>query len=135
MTILGSFTSRRCDAATARWLALLLIPAGLLSAQSALPNSKRLAPVAFEDISARAGVPFVLRNSATANKYQIEPMVAGVAIFDFNNDGWQDIYFVNGAKIPELVKTGPEYYNRLYRNNGDGTFSDVTDQAGVKGAG
>lgn len=135
MTILGSFTSRRCDAATARWLALLLIPTGLLSAQSALPNTKRLAPVAFEDISARAGVNFVLRNSATPNKYQIEPMVAGVAVFDYNNDGWQDIYFVNGAKIPELTKTGPDYYNRLYRNHGDGTFSDVTDQAGVKGAG
>lgn len=135
MTILGSFTSRRCDAATVRWLALLLIPTGLLSAQSALPNTKRLAPIAFEDISARAGVRFVLRNGATPNKYQIEPMVAGVAVFDYNNDGWQDIYFVNGAKIPELAKTGPDHYNRLYRNNGDGTFSDVTDQAGVKGEG
>jgi hypothetical protein len=117
-----------------------LVFTALLSSALGQPQAGRIqpprtSPVQFEDIAARAGVRFVLRNSATANKYQIEPMVAGVAIFDFNNDGWQDIYFVNGAKIPELVKTGPEYYNRLYRNNGDGTFSDVTDQAGVKGEG
>jgi hypothetical protein len=42
---------------------------------------------------------------------------------------------VNGARIPELAKTGAEYYNRLYRNNGDSTFTDVTERAGVKGEG
>jgi len=62
-------------------------------------------------------------------------MVAGVALFDYNNDDYLDIYFVNGARIPELTKTGPEYFNRLYRNNGDGTFTDVTEQAGVVGEG
>lgn len=62
-------------------------------------------------------------------------MVAGVALFDYNNDGLLDIYFVNGAHIPALAKTGPKFYNRLYRNNGDGTFTDVTHQAGVQGAG
>lgn len=82
-----------------------------------------------------ARVPFVLRNSATPNKYQIEPMVAGLALFDYNNDGLLDIYFVNGASIPSLQKTGPQYFNRLYRNNGDGTFTDVTEQAGVRGEG
>ena len=49
-------------------------------------------------------------------------MISGVAVFDYNNDGKPDIYFVNGARIPELDKTGPEFHNRLYRNNGDGTF-------------
>ena len=131
--IVCSFSNRRPPVEW--WLALSLILSGTLLAESAKPNSKPLPPVAFEDISARAGVTFVLRNSVTPNKYQIEPMVAGVAIFDYNNDGWQDIYFANGAKIPELAKASPEYYNRLYRNNGDGTFSDVTDHAGVKGEG
>ncbi|MFB3923540.1 MAG: CRTAC1 family protein [Terriglobia bacterium] len=117
------------------WLAVLLFSPGLLTARAPGHEKILLPPVAFEDIAARAGVKFVLRNSATPNKYQIEPMVGGVAVFDYNNDGFQDIYFVNGAKIPELMKTGPEYYNRLYRNNGDGTFTDVTDSAGVRGEG
>jgi hypothetical protein len=62
-------------------------------------------------------------------------MVSGVAVFDYNNDGWPDLYFVNGASQPGLEKTNPAYYNRLYRNNGDGTFTDVTMAAGVQGAG
>ncbi|MGO9270435.1 MAG: FG-GAP repeat domain-containing protein [Terriglobia bacterium] len=62
-------------------------------------------------------------------------MVAGVAVFDYNNDGLPDLHFVNGARIPDLRKTGPQYYNRLYRNNGDGTFTDVTERAGVKADG
>lgn len=94
-----------------------------------------LPAIKFRNVAAQAGVRFALNNSATSHKYQIEPMVGGVAVFDYNNDGWPDLYFVNGAHIPELEKTGPEYYNRLYRNNGDGTFTDVTEQAGVKGSG
>jgi len=97
--------------------------------------SPQPSPVRFENIAGSAGVHFVLNNSATPNKYQIEPMVGGVAIFDYNNDGLPDLYFVNGAHIPELKKTGPEYFNRLYRNNGGGIFTDVTEQAGVTGDG
>ncbi|MCL6507146.1 MAG: VCBS repeat-containing protein, partial [Bryobacteraceae bacterium] len=62
-------------------------------------------------------------------------MLAGVAVFDYNNDGRLDIYFVNGARMPQLDKAGPEYFNRLWRNNGDGTFTDVTLEAGVAGEG
>ena len=62
-------------------------------------------------------------------------MVSGVAIFDYNNDGKPDLYFVNGARQPQLDKPDPSYYNRLYRNNGDGTFTDVTLAAGVRGDG
>jgi hypothetical protein len=92
-------------------------------------------PITFEDIAERAGVRFTLRNSATPEKHQIETMPAGVAIFDYNNDGRPDMYFVNGATVPGLVKAGPKFYNRLYRNNGNGTFTDVTERAGVSGAG
>jgi hypothetical protein len=95
----------------------------------------RVAPIKFRNMAPSSGVRFILNNSATPHKYQIEPMVAGVAVFDYNNDGLPDLYFVNGARIPELQKTGPEFYNRLYRNNGDGTFTDVTEQAGVQGDG
>jgi hypothetical protein len=107
----------------------------LVSAGSPRVNGPPPTPAQFKNIAAETGVHFVLNNSATPQKYQIEPMAAGVAVFDYNNDGLPDLYFLNGARIPDLRKTGPQYYNRLYRNNGDGTFTDVTDQAGVKGDG
>ena len=61
--------------------------------------------------------------------------LAGVALLDYDGDGYLDIYFVNGAGMPSLVKQGPQYKNRLYHNNHDLTFTDVTDKAGVGGAG
>jgi hypothetical protein len=91
--------------------------------------------VALQDVAKTAGVGFVLNNSASPRKYQIETMPAGVAVLDYDNDGLEDIYFVNGADIPDLAKKGPSYWNRLYRNNGNGTFTDVTAKAGVAGNG
>jgi len=91
--------------------------------------------IKFEDIAAKAGLRFTTQNSPTANKNQIETMVAGVALLDYDGDGWLDIYLVNGAAIPSLQKESPAYWNRMYRNNHDGTFTDVTERAGVAGAG
>ena len=92
-------------------------------------------PVVFEEVAAARGVRFVTNSSRTARKHQPETMVAGVALFDYDNDGWLDIYAVNGAQMTGLEKTGPEYWNRLFRNNRDGTFTDVTEAAGVRGRG
>jgi hypothetical protein len=92
-------------------------------------------PIQFEDIAIQAGLRFVLRNAATPQRHQIEPMVGGVAALDYNNDGRPDIYFVNGAAQPGLEKSDPSFFNRLYRNNRDGTFTDVTLEAGVRGDG
>ena len=92
-------------------------------------------PIRFEDIAERAGVYFITENCPTPEKHQPETMLAGVALFDYDGDGLLDIYLVNGAEMPSLVKTGAKYSNRLYRNNGDGTFTDVTEHAGVAGAG
>jgi len=88
-------------------------------------------PVRFE---ARA-LPMVLKNGANGMKYLPETMTGGVAAFDYNNDGWPDIYVVNGAVLPSAKKTDPSFWNRLFRNNGDGTFTDVTETAGVAGHG
>ena len=60
-------------------------------------------------------------------------MCGGVAILDYNNDGWMDIFFTNGAKLPQLVKADPSFYQCLLRNRGDGTFEDVTEKAGLTG--
>lgn len=107
----------------------------LAAALAAVPPKPPEPSIVFENVAERSGVNFVLDNSVTPRKHQIETMIAGVAVFDYNNDGRLDLYFVNGAPIPGLEKTGPRYWNRLYRNNGDGTFTDVTEAAGVQGKG
>ena len=105
----------------------------------AKPSGASVVPVktdiGFEDIIAKSRIDFVARNSVTPQKYAIETMMGGVAVFDYNNDGLLDIFFTNGAEIPSLEKTNPSYYNRLYRNNGDGTFTDVTEKARLQGIG
>jgi hypothetical protein len=103
------------------------------SAQAAAPPA--IPGIHFEEIAKQAGLNFVTRNCPTPNKNQPETMVAGVALFDFDNDGFLDVYCVNGAEIPSLEKTSPAYWNRLFRNNHDGTFTDVTEKAGIAGAG
>ena len=80
-------------------------------------------------------LPAILKNSAAGEKHLIETMTGGVAVFDYDGDGWPDIYVVNGAAIPSLEKTDSSYHNRLFRNNRDGAFTDVTAGAGVAGEG
>jgi hypothetical protein len=92
-------------------------------------------PIVFEEIAQRSGLDFLSNSSPTPHKNQPETMVAGVALLDYDNDGYLDVYFVNGAAIPSLEKEDPKYSNRLYHNNHDGTFTDVTARAGVAGAG
>ncbi len=91
--------------------------------------------IAFEEIAKKAGLNFTLKNAAEGQYRQVELMPGGVAAFDYNNDGCTDIYFTNGAALPSLRKTGPEFSNRLFRNNCDSTFTDVTAKAGVAGEG
>jgi enediyne biosynthesis protein E4 len=95
----------------------------------------------FETRSPR-GLDFVLQNSPTAQRYLIETMPGGVALFDYNNDGLLDIFLVNGGRVtspmrlPEnFDRKNPRYWNRLYRQNKDGSFSDVTEKAGLANAG
>jgi len=99
----------------------------------ARPSAQAAETVRFDNALPGSGIKFILNNSASEHRYQAETMAGGVALFDYNNDGLLDLYFTNGARLPEMDKSDPRYFNRLYRNNGDGTFTDVTEQAGVQG--
>jgi hypothetical protein len=97
---------------------------------------------AFVDITQRLGVNFQYRASHTSQKYLLETMGAGVALFDYDNDGRLDIFLVNGAPLSDPTskgtipqKTDSQYWNRLYHQKPDGTFEDVTEKAGLQGTG
>ena len=98
-------------------------------------NAVTSSPIQFENTIRKSKIDFVLKNSISPQRYTFETMVGGIALFDYNNDGFLDIFFTNGAAIPSLEKNDPKYWNRLYRNSGDGTFTDVTEKAGLQGAG
>ena len=83
-------------------------------------------PVQFVDVTAQAGLEFVHHSGASPDKIMMETFGSGVAWIDYDNDGFQDLYFVNGA---------PGSANALYHNNRNGTFTDVTRQAGVAASG
>jgi hypothetical protein len=87
----------------------------------------------FTNIAPKSKFSYVTNNDLSPRKYFVQPIAGGVAIFDFDNDGKMDIFFTNGAKLPELKKTTPAFYNCLLRNRGDGTFEDVTKKAGLAG--
>jgi len=100
-----------------------------------------LAAPVFE-VKLQPNLDFILRNSPTPQKYLIETMPGGVALLDYNNDGLLDIFVVNGGRvtspmrIPEnFDRSNPSYWNRLYRQNKDGSFTDVTKEAGLASAG
>src|ERR1700676_3398425 len=120
---------------------MLLVCALNVSAQQVTPERQPLFKV--EPLK---GVDFLLRNSPTSRKYLIETMPGGVAFLDYNNDGLLDIFLVNGGHVKDPVQPplqpplqfdrhDPAYWNRLYRQNKDGSFTDVTQQAVLASAG
>jgi hypothetical protein len=102
----------------------VLVPAVVAGSVLILTGRAQEAPVLFDDVTARAGITFVHQSAATPDKYMMETFGSGVAWIDIDNDGFQDLFFVNGA---------PGASNVLYRNNRNGTFSNVTAQSGTAG--
>src|SRR5437667_660850 len=100
---------------------LLMVPSHLIGNQ---PNG-----VHFTDVTEKAGITFK-HVSSPEKKYIVESMSGGLALIDYDNDGYPDIYFVNSLTV-DLVKSKGKTKSALYHNNGDGTFTDVTDKAGV----
>ncbi len=114
----------------------------LLLSLSALAQSPRPSPKPQFNLRPLRGIDFVLRNSPTSRKYLIETMPGGVALLDYDNDGLLDIFLVNGGHVADPLlspanfdRHNPSYWNRLYRQNRDGSFTDVTVQAGLQNAG
>jgi hypothetical protein len=106
------------------------------------PGPRASSPVTFTDITSLTKIGFRYAGSPTSQKYLLETMGGGVAIFDYDNDGRMDIFFTNGALLKDPMPKGelpdkrdPKYWNRLYHQKQDGTFEDVTERAGLKGEG
>jgi enediyne biosynthesis protein E4 len=93
-------------------------------------KSRPTGPIQFTDVTAQAGITFKHNSGAFGKKYLPETMGSGVCVFDYDNDGWQDILFVNSMDWPEH-KSASKSYPVLYHNNHDGTFTDVTKEAGL----
>lgn len=110
-----------------------IAPSWLRRAAAEVAHSE--APIQMVNGASAAGLDFELRNDARGRKYQVETLPGGLGVIDFDGDGWPDLFCTNGSSLPSLTKNGPQYWNRLYRNNRDGTFSDVTAKAGLQGEG
>jgi enediyne biosynthesis protein E4 len=94
------------------------------------------------EVKAPRGLDFILQNSPTPQKYLIETMPGGVALFDYNHDGLLDIFLVNGGRLTNPMQTpanfdrrNPRYWNRLFRQSRDGSFTDTTEASGLASAG
>jgi enediyne biosynthesis protein E4 len=111
-------------------LAILVITA------SAAESAKTPAIANFTDIAEKAGLTMLnVFGGKDTKKYIIETTGTGVAIFDYDNDGWPDIFLVNGTTLEGFPAGKPAPSNHLYRNNHDGTFTDVTAKAGLTATG
>ena len=113
------------------------LPCGALLLLAAAPSAP---DVRFTDVARAVGIDFEHANSATSNKYLLETMGGGVALLDYDNDGRLDVFFTNGAKLEDPMPAGKapdksdrRFWNRLFRQNADGTFADVTEKAGLTG--
>jgi len=121
---------------------VLLIGAAVARQSAATSSVEKPLPGKFTDVTAALGVHFNYFSSHTVKHYLLETMGGGVALFDYDNDGRLDIFLVNGAPLQDPTpkgsipqKGGPNYWNRLYHQKADGSFEDVTEKAGLEGAG
>ena len=132
--ISGTCSLRRASIPSLQILLAALLPLSLLFAvgNPASQNSKNSKPIAyFTDKAKEAGLTMMnVFGGENTKKYIIETTGTGVAIFDYDNDGWPDIFIVNGTKL-EGFPAGKAPTNHLYHNNHDGTFTDVTEKAGL----
>ena len=116
---------------------LLIFITGLLIYLQAPVGDDRISPIKslssifFKDIAKKAGLNFQHFSGSPEKQYILESMSGGVAWIDFNRDGFIDLYLVNGGHWNELLEGKRSVSNALFQNNGDGTFTNVTQKAGL----
>jgi len=103
---------------------------GVFAAAYSGASPQQNGPVSFSNIAVQAGINFKHENGASPQKFMPETMGAGALIFDYDNNGWPDIFLVNGGSFVEK-KVAAEARHRLYKNNGDGKFTDMTSASGM----
>lgn len=116
-------------------VALFACSPRIITPQAPAATAAASEPIQFENLLPSSKINFVLNNDVSPQRYTFETMAGGVALFDYDDDGLLDVFFTNGASIPSLEKSSCAYANRLFHNNGDGTFTDVTEKAGLQGIG
>jgi enediyne biosynthesis protein E4 len=124
---------RRVAAALTLACGLALIRWSESGAAAQAPSGQ--AAVRMKNVVEAAGITFVHQHSPGPEKYYVDSVPGGLAVFDYNDDGRPDIFFTNSAPVPSLEKRSPQYANRLFRNEGGMRFTDVTEGAGVAGVG
>ena len=115
-------------------LALAIATAAFSFALTRGEGASEPAQPVFADVAAEAGIGFRHTNGSPEKNYIFEAKGGGVGVLDYDGDGLLDIFFVNGSTL-EDVRKGVPHPNALYRANGDGTYTDVTERAGVTGGG
>jgi hypothetical protein len=122
-------------AALAVLLFLCVFPAGVRTVTSLTQGEKRSVDFSFTNVARTAGLTAVtVYGGKETNKYLLETTGCGIAVLDYDNDGWLDIFQVNGATL-EGVPKGLEAISHLYRNRRNGTFEDVTFKSGLRQSG
>src|SRR6184192_1985731 len=121
------------------WVTVIFLCAAILAESPKIRGDqattrKAETSVRYTDVRKQAGITFQQDATATDEKYYLETMGTGVAWLDYDQDGLMDLYFVQSAAT-DIYKPAQALRSALYHNNGDGTFTDVTDKAGVGGKG
>src|SRR5947208_2036475 len=131
LLVLGSSLLDALTTPVWKWRGTVRLEAEVLPNPS-VPNSTPTSPVQFVDVAREAGL--IARNvwgGVDHKKYIIEAKGSGLAFFDYDHDGWLDIYLTNGTRFNTEWPPGKAPTSHLYKNNGDGTFTDVSEKSGI----
>ncbi len=121
-------------ALSAGWMLSLLAVSLQGRPAGAASRTASVAAVRYADVTRQAGIDFHLTCGGAEKRYIMESMCGGVAVFDYDNDGWMDLFLVNGSTLEDL-HAGKCHPGKLYHNNHDGTFTDVSARAGINHCG